>query len=254
MKTCKVCGTDFDKLHCLGMCRLCYNRNYAKRNKQKIKENNRIWNKNNAEKVKQDRCEWYRCNAEDQRLKKRRWRANNVEESRRRSKDYQKKNKEKRNKRQREKRLTDPSSIREYHKVYMKRRRTNEFFILIDRIRGVIKDSIDKGRFPKTKKTEILLGCSYDKLSEHLGPKPEGNIHIDHICPCAQAQNEEELLKLQHYTNFRWLEGKANISKGDKKTPEAETMCNLLLGREWIVKPLDSKDARLYKKEKEENK
>jgi len=66
-----------------------------------------------------------------------------------------------------------------------------------------------------------------------LGPKPEGDYHLDHICPCAQAQNEEELIKLQHYSNFRWLPAKENLIKSSNRVPEAEEMCKTLLGRDW---------------------
>ena len=53
----------------------------------------------------------------------------------------------------------------------------------------------------------------------------------DHICPCAQAETEEELIKLQHYLNIRPY--KDNLVKSDNKTPEGDDMCRLLLGREW---------------------
>jgi hypothetical protein len=67
----------------------------------------------------------------------------------------------------------------------------------------------------------------------HLGPKPEGDYHLDHICCCAQARNEEELIKLQNYTNLRWMSAKENLSKGDNWTEEGAALCLKLLGREW---------------------
>ena len=85
----------------------------------------------------------------------------------------------------------------------------------------------------KGTKTETLLGCSFESLLSHIGPRPE-DAHLDHICPCAQARTEEELIKLQHYTNLRWLSAEENLAKSDKKTPEAEEMCRKLLDREWI--------------------
>lgn len=79
-----------------------------------------------------------------------------------------------------------------------------------------------------------MLGCSYEELINYLGPKPEGKMSLDHICPCAQAQNEEELIKLQHYTNLKWMALSENCSKNDTWTPDAEEMCRKLLRREWI--------------------
>jgi hypothetical protein len=100
------------------------------------------------------------------------------------------------------------------------------------RIRNLISYSVVGYSYTKTSKVYELLGCTYEDLLIYLGPKPEGNYHLDHICPCSQAQNEEELIKLQHYTNFRWLKAEDNISKSDKITKEAEEMCKILLKRE----------------------
>jgi hypothetical protein len=79
-----------------------------------------------------------------------------------------------------------------------------------------------------------MIGCTVQELLDYLGPRPDSDSQIDHICPCAQAQNEEELLKLQHYTNLRWLSPLANCIKKHHKTPEGEELCRKLLGREWI--------------------
>ena len=89
--------------------------------------------------------------------------------------------------------------------------------------------------FSKKSKTASLLGCSFEELQIHLGLKQECNYELDHICPCAQAQNEEELIKLQHYSNFRWLSAEENGANGkwNKWTPEGEELCRKLLGREW---------------------
>jgi len=100
--------------------------------------------------------------------------------------------------------------------------------------RKLLLDAMRRGGFTKKSSTFRMLGCSYAKLMEHLGPKPTEDAHIDHICPCAQAQDEEELIKLQYYTNLRWMPAKENLSKGCKRTKEAEEMCRSLLHREWI--------------------
>ena len=97
-------------------------------------------------------------------------------------------------------------------------------------------------RISKLEKYSILQLINYHVLKSILLParniifslKPEGNIHLDHICPCAQAQNEEELIKLQHYSNFQWLPAEDNLKKYDSKTPDAEQKCIELLNREWI--------------------
>ena len=42
------------------------------------------------------------------------------------------------------------------------------------------------------------------------------DVHIDHIIPLATANNEEEVLKLCHYTNLQLLKPEDNMSKQDK--------------------------------------
>jgi hypothetical protein len=92
------------------------------------------------------------------------------------------------------------------------------------RRRGEIKDS------SYTK----LVGCTMERLFQHIGPRPAGADH-DHICPLSQAKTLDELKKLCHYTNIRWLDHALNVKKGNSATDEAVEKCKLLLGRDWIV-------------------
>lgn len=43
-----------------------------------------------------------------------------------------------------------------------------------------------------------------------------GEWHFDHIIPLASAKTEEELIKLNHYTNFQPLWAEDNLKKGFK--------------------------------------
>lgn len=101
-------------------------------------------------------------------------------------------------------------------------------------VRTAIYKALKKGGFSKSSRTATLLGCSYPDLLLHLGAQLSTDAHLDHICPCNQAQNEEELLKLQHYSNLRWLPAEENIQKSDSWTSEGEELCRKLLGRGWI--------------------
>ena len=42
--------------------------------------------------------------------------------------------------------------------------------------------------------------------------------NIDHIIPLSSAKNEDELIKLNHYTNMRPLCSKENLDKSDNLT------------------------------------
>jgi hypothetical protein len=78
--------------------------------------------------------------------------------------------------------------------------------------------------FQKSNTTEKMLGCSYENFLQHLESlfsegmnwHNQGKWHIDHIIPLASAKNEEELIKLCHYTNLQPLWAKDNLSKSNK--------------------------------------
>ena len=42
------------------------------------------------------------------------------------------------------------------------------------------------------------------------------NVHIDHIIPMSTAKSEEEVIKLNHYTNLQLLKAEDNMQKSDK--------------------------------------
>ncbi len=96
----------------------------------------------------------------------------------------------------------------------------------------------EKGRIPKESSLVDIIGCDYPTLWNHL--TNNGTISynpqilsIDHIVPVSQAQNAEEVLKLQTYRNLRLITKEANATKSNKATPEGVVLCIKLLGREW---------------------
>ena len=126
--------------------------------------------------------------------------------------------------------------FKEYHKEYRKeyereRRKADPLYALTKRTRTLITSSLKKQNYTKKSKTYELLGCSYEEFMAFLGPKPCEGAHLDHICPCAEAQNEEELIKLQNFRNFQWLSAEENTSKNDTMTSKGLVLRMLLLGR-----------------------
>ena len=78
----------------------------------------------------------------------------------------------------------------------------------------------------KSKKTKELLGCTIEKLWEHLestfktgmNRNNYGKWHIDHIVPCISfdLSKPEEQAKCFNYTNLQALWPHENLSKGVK--------------------------------------
>jgi hypothetical protein len=123
-------------------------------------------------------------------------------------------------------------------------KKINPYNKIIRNIRSLLWHQLTNRGYTKRSKTTILLGIDFDCFKQYIESKLEPNMTwdnygksgwtIDHICPCTQAQNEEELYKLFHYSNCRPMWHKNNISKGNRKTLEAKQKCYELLNREWV--------------------
>lgn len=107
-----------------------------------------------------------------------------------------------------------------------KKRKTDILFKLSQDIRNLISSTFKRKSVIKPKKTEQLLGCSFREFVDYILAKcPSGTTiedfgrfgyHIDHIIPISSANNEEELIKLSHYTNLQPLWWRDNIIKSNK--------------------------------------
>ena len=113
----------------------------------------------------------------------------------------------------------------ELSKKYLSnRKKTDSLFKLICNIRTLISISIKKQGFEKKSKTFKYLGCSFEEFKEHLEKQftegmtweNAGEWHLDHKIPISSAKTEEEIFKLNHYTNFQPLWAEDNIRKGNK--------------------------------------
>ena len=119
------------------------------------------------------------------------------------------------------------AKISETTRVYnLYRRHTDNFFRLKGNLRTLILNSITKRGFTKKSKTCEILGCSFDEVRKYFESKFEswmtwdnygkynGEFNygwdIDHIKGLALATNENELIKLSHYTNLQPLCSKIN--------------------------------------------
>jgi hypothetical protein len=115
----------------------------------------------------------------------------------------------------------------ELNRIYQKeRKKSDHLFKLRVSIRANIATSFTRGtnQFRKNAKTEKILGCTIEdfikyiksKFTEGMNLHNHGEWHLDHIYPVSLAKTKEEILKLNHYTNFQPLWAKDNIIKGNK--------------------------------------
>lgn len=112
------------------------------------------------------------------------------------------------------------------NECFNKRRKTDPLFKLRVSIRTNISNSFKRGnnQFRKGSKTENILGCTIQEFTEYLKSKFSegmtlenyGEWHLDHIFPVSLAKTEEEIIKLNHYTNFQPLWAEENIRKGNR--------------------------------------
>jgi hypothetical protein len=110
------------------------------------------------------------------------------------------------------------------------RRESDPIFKLSEIVRVLVCTAMRRKGYSKKTKTYEIIGCSFAELNRHLiasarrnyGGKffPKRPYHIDHIQPLATAKTEEEVLKLNHYSNLQYLYPRDNLRKSDKFTPE----------------------------------
>lgn len=109
---------------------------------------------------------------------------------------------------------------------------TEPLYKLKRNISSLIRNSLKKEGFIKKSKSEEILGCTTEEFKNHIesqfldwmnwsnhGLCEEGlknnTWNLDHIVPITAAKNEEEVLMLNHWSNFQPLCSFKNIKKGN---------------------------------------
>jgi hypothetical protein len=149
------------------------------------------------------------------------WRLKNKEAILIKEKEYRENNKEFLKSR----RNDNKDKIKEKKRIYYQNRRKNDsMYRLSHNLRNIIYKSCKSRK--SSFRTEKIIGCSFEDFKLHLECKFEswmtwenygkynGELEygwdIDHIIPLCSAINEEELIKLNHFTNLQPLCSKVN--------------------------------------------
>lgn len=118
-------------------------------------------------------------------------------------------------------------SKKHINKYVRKRMNTDSLFKMRLSIRNLIYCSMKRQGYTKSSKTYKILGCDFDTFKKHIERQftkgmtweNHGEWHYDHIIPISSAQTEEEVIKLNHYTNFQPLWAEDNLRKSNKIEP-----------------------------------
>jgi len=175
--------------------------------KDKIKQKELMYRQNNPEKIKQKSKKYYENNKEKIKIRDKNYAINNSEKIKIRNKDWRNNNRDK---------------YRESKRKYVKiKNEINQIFKFTNSVRNGIRRGLQNKKPSKNLRTLEILGCSFDEFKIYLESKFEpwmnwqnkglynGTFNygwdIDHIIPLATAKTEEDVIRLNHYTNLQPL-------------------------------------------------
>jgi hypothetical protein len=120
--------------------------------------------------------------------------------------------------------MDNPEKSKEHKNNNRKNRLHNDpQYRLKNNIRRLILLSFSKKGYSKKSKTNQILGIDYggfmkhieSKFTEGMTWKNRGEWELDHIIPVSLGKSEEEIIRLNHYSNFRPLWRKDNLLKSN---------------------------------------
>ena len=181
------------------------------------------------------RKELYLSNIEHEKDVRKKYYINNIEKIKEKNKEYVKKNEEHLKKYRREYYEKNKEKISEQKKKYAKqhqkeitlkrkeKRHNDEKYYYEIYLRNKINNYLYRyGKIKKKNNVQEILGCSYEYFKKYIESKfvdgmsweNRGKWHLDHIIPLASAKNYDDLVRLNHYTNFQPLWAYDNYKKG----------------------------------------
>lgn len=198
--------------------------------KKEIKEYQDDYRKNNKKKIKQRNVKYREKNKESLKEKRKKYVSENKEKILESAKNYRRKEglRDKNIEYQKNYRKRNKESLKIKRNQYIKSKlEIDPLFKLKKIVKTLICNSLNRTNFLKNnRRTVDIIGCSIDFFKKHLESKFEpwmnwdnkgkynGKFNygwdIDHIIPICTAKTEEEVIRLNHYTNLQPLCSKIN--------------------------------------------
>lgn len=192
--------------------------NYYIKNKDMIKEREKKYHINNKDKRKQTRNNYYKENKNIINQRNKEWYDKNKDSVAIRKKDIYT--------------INSVEINKDRYKKRKERQSIDPIYQCLISIKGLIYKSIKKKCYTKNSRTYEILSCTFEEFKIYIENQFEdwmtwdnhgtytGNYNetwqYDHIIAISNASNEEEVIKLNHYTNFRPLCSRKNLEKGKK--------------------------------------
>jgi hypothetical protein len=139
-------------------------------------------------------------------------------------KKYRENNKEKIKEYDKKYRQNNKEKINKKNRIWRNKVSKDPYYIIKNNTSKMISKVIKRNGYSKKSKTNEILGCSYEEFKEHIESKwedwmnwnnygnPKDGIleenktwDIDHVVPISSAETEDDIIKLNHFTNLQPL-------------------------------------------------
>ena len=202
-------GKHKGKIRHAANCKSCSKEVY---HEKELKKYNQIYREKNREKINKK--------VRERRAKDRK---QNPDKYRKYDRKYRQENKE--IVRAIDRRRNKTEKRKNWEKNYTKIRMEEEpLFAFSQRIRVAVSMAFKKRNYTKKSKTFEIIGITCEELFEYIESlflqgmtwDNKDQWHIDHIVPISFAKTEEQVIKLNHYSNLRPLWAKDNLRRGNR--------------------------------------
>jgi hypothetical protein len=209
-------------------CKLCkgeVGKKYRQKNKEKIADRSKKYRQKNKEKLSAREKELRKENPQRFKDAAKRSRLKNGHKWKEKKRKYNEENRENLNRQKAEWYQKNKENLREKRNEYQRNRRKNDdLYNIRCRITSRLYKCLSSKDIVKSKKTEEVLCIDFEGFKRYIESlftngmtwENKGQWHIDHIVPISFAKTEEQVIKLNHYSNLRPLWAKDNLRRGNR--------------------------------------